>query len=430
MVKFSSRGTLTSKKSNSKKSGGTKMVTKLLNYKMSSDQGNSEHAFKINGELHRSPNVISSEIDRQVTGDKPLDVVVNTLLDNLFVSFPVNNNAISTYGNYYIGQSALTYGNNIENLRAGVDKKSDVDLPVMSILGNLAGKAVQDAFKKKGELPKKIEVLKADLATALPVKEYLIDGSVKKLTSKLMDNSHSVIVFVGKEKVQVDIEFDFVKVLPEGTAVLFSLMDSPSINSELINVFSKQYTDITKDFFKNARLLHIDIGDGTTETVISQGYDFDEENSSGISVGIARAIEQALPKFMEIENLPEITRQKFSEYLRYPEKHKVYGPKARKYVNQTIEPQVNKIMDQAKRVLDKVVNEVDGAIVYGGGSILSREVLEPKLKNELSKRLDGTIKLLWVPKELAPVMNIEGLDTFLNSKIFSALKKSHVTVSN
>lgn len=51
--------------------------------------------------------------------------------------------------------------------------------------------------------------------------------------------------------------------------------------------------DITGEYFQEKRLLHIDIGDGTTEYVVTKGYDYDNDHSSGERHGIGHAIERA-----------------------------------------------------------------------------------------------------------------------------------------
>lgn len=68
-------------------------------------------------------------------------------------------------------------------------------------------------------------------------------------------------------------------------------------------------------------------------------------------------------------------------------------------------------------------NDIDIIVVYGGGSILMKDKLYPKLK-ELADRL--RIQLLYVPKEYAITLNAEGLDFFVKSPIYAALKEANM----
>lgn len=395
-----------------------------MNLKVSNDNGNSEQALFINNDLVRQPNVFSEELQYKTVGDKSLSQLIPNLLENLFVS--IESTVLAGSGMYYIGQSALDKGSNLINMRAGADKKSNHEVPIINTLGILAGWAVQESYNEKGILVDKLE-LEVDMATALPVSEFKITGSAESFRKRFAEGKHNVFVYVGRERVDVSIKFNVVKVLPEGTSVLFYLMSKKSGEDKLFNEFEKEYklSGLKNDYFKEKRILHIDIGDGTTEMPITINYDFDDQKALGVNIGIAHAIAQAKGKFVEkTEGFRELTRQKFSDYLKYPDKHKKYHNVAKQYMNTTLKPVVKQILDNAKDQLDSAYNEIDLILVYGGGSILSKDQMYPLLKEEAEKRMGEDMKVLWIPTQSATLMNVYGLNEFINSKIFEKIKKA------
>lgn len=401
-----------------------------MNLKVANDNGNSEQAIIINNNLVTQPNVFSEELQFKTVGDKSPAQLMPDLLSNLFVS--IDSTSLSGNGMYYIGQAAMDKGTNLINMRAGADKKSSHEVPIINTLGILAGWAVKNVFNEKGELVDKID-LEVEMATALPVSEYKIDGAPEKFQNRFIENKHNVFVHVGRERVDVSIKFNFVKVLPEGTSVLFHLMSKNVEGSHIFDEFTQEYklSGLTGKYFKDKRVLHVDIGDGTTELPITTNYDFDDQKAIGINVGIAHAIEQAKEAFVaENAGFRELTRQKFSEYLKFPDKHKRYHTIAKRYMSVTLKPIVKQIVDQVRNQLDKSYNEIDLILVYGGGSILSKDQMYPLLKEEAQERLGEDMKVMWVPVTTATLMNVKGLNELLNSKMFEQLKKMQKTLNN
>ena len=66
-------------------------------------------------------------------------------------------------------------------------------------------------------------------------------------------------------------------------------------------------------------------------------------------------------------------------------------------------------------------------VVYGGGSILMREYLEPKLK-ELCDR--EYIQLLYLDKKYAIDAEVRGLYNFVTSDVFNFLKNQYLKVNS
>ena len=88
-----------------------------------------------------------------------------------------------------------------------------------------------------------------------------------------------------------------------------------------------------------------------------------------------------------------------------------------------LEDEAEEIYRKAVDELEKANNEVDVIMIYGGGSILMREFLEPRLE-DVARRIRS--KILYVDKEHAVTLESKGLYNFTNSAIFKVLKEKRL----
>ena len=95
--------------------------------------------------------------------------------------------------------------------------------------------------------------------------------------------------------------------------------------------------------------------------------------------GLGHAINKSIEEFKEEVGQTSLTRQKYSDILK-DKNHKFY-PLAKDIIDIPIEEQAEEIFQTAKTEIDRANNEIDIIVVYGGGSILMRDALEPKLRN-------------------------------------------------
>ena len=91
-----------------------------------------------------------------------------------------------------------------------------------------------------------------------------------------------------------------------------------------------------------------------------------------------------------------------------------------------LEDEAEEIYRNAVDELERANNEVDVIMIYGGGSILMREFLEPRLE-EVARRIRS--KILYIDKEHAVTLESKGLYNFTNSAIFKALKEKRLATA-
>ncbi len=382
------------------------------------DNGNSEHDIIIDGRLIQQPNV-NCVVDTLPWSDEQTpESIIRNLQEQLIVTI---DSPSARPGMYYIGKFALKSGELLDVMQVGLDYKHEVDLPIINTLGQIAAVAAQKAFDEEKVIPPYIEVL-VDMTTALPITQHTDDTSVK-FEKRFMAGPHNVTVHLGKVRVAVKVIFDFVKVVPEATPVTFALQKNEEgkwREGDIFQEFVETYQlpgKFTGSYFKDKRILHTDIGDGSTEYPITEGNKMLRQFVHGSNHGAGYAIEEALDEFNRLIHLPDSPRQFFSDVLKNPN-HKYYL-KSVQTLRRPLEGQAKQIVHNIRKQLTKARNEIDVICVYGGGSILMRTVLYPMLKELCEER---EIRLLYIPSQYAVTMNAEGLYAFVHGKIYETIK--------
>ncbi|GKS12968.1 hypothetical protein YDYSY3_39680 [Paenibacillus chitinolyticus] len=419
-----------------------------FSFPVGNDIGNSEHDIYVDGVLIRQPNVFS-QIGQLPWSDDEIDVQKNlaSIYDNLVVS--IVSPAVPT-GLYTVGKHALkTNGENVTTLYVkGNTPKSDQLGPYITTLAAIAGRAVEKAFKSGADVGE-IQVT-ADMASDLPVKQHNPNNTIY-MRNKFMGEKHNVTVHLGlTKKVDVRITFDFVQILQEGTPAIFALqMDSQGnwrkdkyddalVDEDevvepvsLFKEFSDTYElgDIDGSYLEGKNILHLDLGDGTADSPFTRGDAVDKDFCEGRNYGIAHAIDHAIPDLMTLapSAFNSLSRQQYSEIL----KTQFSSGRKHKFLNEALQAfnphcanQVSQVVKLANdQILNIGANEIDIIAVYGGGSILMKN----QLYSQLKKLADATrIQLFYVPADYAVTLNAEGLDYFVRSEIYVAIKAAYM----
>ena len=267
------------------------------------------------------------------------------------------------------------------------------------------------------------------MTTALPIQQYN-KMEAERFAEKFMDGEHRLTVKTPEKDYFVNIKFNFVKVIPEGVTTTFAIAGGAeeifkTYNQKVKENLSKDTKDslyleeLNTPYFakQQRRILHISIGESTTEYPITDGLAFDPNFVQGSNNGNGHAIKKALPLFNE-EFRCNYSRQMYSDVVKNPN-HKFHKDTV-DYLIGPLEDEAEEIYRRAVDELEKANNEVDVIMIYGGGSILMREFLEPRLE-DVARRIRS--KILYVDKEHAVTLESKGLYNFTNSAIFKALKE-------
>jgi plasmid segregation protein ParM len=388
-----------------------------VHLKVVNDNGNSEQELIVNGVLIRQPNVYCTPTSKFL-GDKTPESLIPDLLNEIDVT--ISSPSISSDRHYFIGNKAMKSSFQSRNMDVLLEPKFESDVPIINTLGTLAAFGIQEYFNKNKKIPSELAIV-ADMFTALPIEQWTPDNAKRFASRFKTDTPHIVMVHINSLAVPVSLEFDLVKVAPEGTPALFSLIfdeKGENRNGDMFEEYSETYKKkLTGKDLLNKRIAHIDIGDGTTDFPITEGYNFNTDIVMGTKNGVGHAIQEAFPLFKKANPiLSKVTRQKFSEYLKDEEAR--YHEKAKLSIHDSLLHQGEYIYKEFLNVLSAVENEIDIIVVYGGGSILMKDTLSP-----LIFALADTygIEVIWVPEKHAALMNVYGLQ-FMMDNMYEELK--------
>mgnify|MGYP001096291990 CR=1 FL=1 len=391
------------------------------NFVLANDNGNSEHKIMINGNLYRQPNVYAVLHSDPGESDELLEAIVSNLHNHIDIR--IESKAITGNYRYLIGNAALQsvsqadlYNMDVKNI-----KKQHEDLPVINTLGIIVAEAVKNHYKKNSGLENGETIqVDVDMTTALPASIHDSENE-KVFHDRFVNNLHEVKVYIKNLVINVQVAFKFVKVMKEGVPALFALIEDGKEHyrkDEIFDQFNKDYNkDVDGSYFLDKRLLHMDIGDGSTELVYTKGYSADPYKSTGEKFGLGQAIEKAsvnLSKELDID----ITRQKISEYLK--DSNHRFHKLALKHMVQPKKEVADKLFTSIVNRLKALAYEVDVIPVYGGASILLNDVMYNRLK-EYCK--DYGIEVLWVPSQFAVDMNVNGMNIFNSIKLKELTKE-------
>lgn len=373
---------------------------------VANDIGNSETKMIVNDTLIKQPSVVKRLLSKPNVMETNVEKNIANLLDELIVH--VTSNAMKRSGLYFIGKRANMTADKVENMNIKLGNKSKHDIPVLMTLSMLAARSVQLAYQENQELPSSISV-DVSMTTAIPASEYSADQA-RYLEGRFTDNDHVVIVYVGETPVTVTLHFQTVKVTQEGVPALYALLES---DNEILKNYNEHYQKqaVPKDF-ANKRILHVDIGDGTTEYIYTVGMNPVTDVCSGEKRGVGHATEEATQLLKEeVGGFLNLNRQQFMDIFRDPSHH--LHDLAVRFMQEARYSQAQRILEDIQEKYSDIAGSVDVIAVYGGGSIQFREELYEELLD-----FANTVhcEVLWIPEKYAVDMNVNGLHV-INQKI-------------
>lgn len=384
-----------------------------MKLRVSNDIGNSETKMIIDEIAESQPSVIKRLIQKPSASDSNVEKNVINLLDQLMVH--VTSNAIKRNGLFLVGKRANATADKVDNMNIKIGGKHKHDIPIVMTLAMVAAKAVQTEYSKTKELPTALDVT-VTMTSAIPASEYTKEVA-KMLEGRFTDHDHIVIVYVGEELVTIKLSFDKVKVTQEGIPPLFAILNGPEDMFEDFNkLYGEKYT-YTADEFQDKKMLHLDIGDGTSEIIYTIGLNPVPDACTGHRRGVGHATEDAISLMKEaLGGHLKINRQHFSQILKNesedPERYEI----AVKSMDEAKYIQAQAILEDVEEAfVENTASQAEIITVYGGGSIVFREDLYEELK-DFAHAVKA--KLLWIPEKYAVDMNRDGLEILNRDILF------------
>lgn len=379
-----------------------------MNYTVATDIGNSETKMILEDVLIKQPSIVAALLTRPTAVESDATKNVANLLDELIVN--ITSKSIKRNGLYAIGKKANLSGGSVQNMNIKLGNKHLHDIPVIMSLSLIAARAIQLDFDKNSVLASDLSLI-IEMSSAIPASEYTPDKA-RILESRFVDYEHVVIVYVGDELVTVKIKFEEVKVTQEGNPAIYAIISG---EPAILRLYNEKYKKkATPKDFRNKKILHLDIGDGTTEFIYTVGSSVKSDASSGERLGVGHATQEALKLFLEQLGIPiKMNRQQFMDVLRDVNHH--FHNEAISCMDLAkISQSALIIEDTQEKYIEKTNGDVDIFSVYGGGSIQFEDTMYMELV-QFAESVKAEV--LWIPEEFAVDLNAIGLDV-LNKNVF------------
>ncbi|MBG9482968.1 hypothetical protein ABE47_34475 [Bacillus thuringiensis] len=377
-------------------------VLDMLAINVEADLGNSNLKIFVNNEYVTVPNVFKRVHGAIESYEPDIDKNVMNLLDELYVH--ITSCAIERDGSFLVGERAMKKGRP-KGMNIDYGKKHAEDLPIISVLSVVAAKVIQQIYKEKKTLPKVLS-LNVDLITAIPASQHTPD-TAKMLSNRFQEKEHVVIVYIGGEKVTVQIEFSRARVTKEGATSLFAMIDGEQdMYKEFQNLYQEKLKgiEVTGEYFTNKKILHVDIGDGTTEYIYTINQKPVLGNCTGERQGIGHALEKAC-KLLNKKRDTNYNRHQFAQIVLHDNKDQ---EDAQGFLYETRYEESESIIESVEeKYNEETAGQAEIIAVYGGGSIGLRAEFYNKILKFCDKR---NILLFYVPEKYAITMNPLGMN--------------------
>ncbi|MED4455619.1 ParM/StbA family protein [Metabacillus fastidiosus] len=335
---------------------------------------------------------------------------VANLIDQLLVH--ITSTAIKRDGTYIVGERAIQTTEEVSNMNIVSHEKHTAQLPLINTLAYVAARAVQKDFKENGSLSTNLDV-DVMMSSAIPASQHTVD-TAKVLEDRFMNGEHLVVVYVGAEKVTVKLKFKKVKVTKEGIPALYAIFEAPE---DMFKEFAKEYkiSDVKGKYFADKKIMHTDIGSGTTEYIYSIGVNARPEQCTGSRLGVGHAVAKAIELMKDERPGLSINRQQFAKYIEQPEQYSKDYILAKECLEEARINQVDFILEDVEtKYISTLSSEPEIIACYGGGSIEFKADMYQDLK-EFADSVNA--KVLWIPAKYAVDMNVRGL-AILNKNIW------------
>lgn len=389
----------------------------------SNDLGYSSMKSTIDGQYDKFPSVIAkaSNINEyepvQFTSKSEEKTYMENFMDHLFVS--INSPAVGLEGRYFVGNAAAN--TSLPMLKFDVNDfsgKSESDLAPYLSLSTIAGKAVQQYYKKNQKLPDTLSV-QVEMATALPVSEGKKKGVANSYKDKYLSSKHIVTFNNFVDPIIVSISFKQVYVGLEGELAQLYINNADNDLKKLILGYLKQnYPKIADsmsidDFLGLKDILSIDLGGGTSDSVLIADGKANANASESLKYGWGNVLQEAVV-ILQDKKINFADRTALQEYLLTtpnPISKEKYDY-VKQIVMETAESFIDQVVAMASRSLRKAGSNVSVVYVYGGAAnALSDSTLKDKLNAKIAEFNGGfEVPIVWIDEKYAQYLNEKGLE--------------------
>lgn len=379
----------------------------------------------VDGKKIKFPSVFSVEREQDIPS--PVEFENKTQQDAYMEDFinrmdvTVSSSSIKTQGRFMIGDNAVS--RNLPLTHFDINDfagKAESDYSLILTLSMIAGRAVEEAYKKGEDLSEPIKVT-TRMAVALPVKEGSNIETKNMYRERYTGNNHQVTFHNFKNPITVTITFDKVFVATEGETAQFyiSTGENEDLTKAIKDDFDRNYPDMAslvsaKDLISAKNVVSIDVGAGTVDIVVIVNGKALVVASFSLSEGYDNALEEALEVLRDKKyNFNSVAELKDFLATKPSPLNRARYEAVQKVVFAQIEPFCDRIVDEVSRSLRKAGANIEVVYVHGGGSIPMKD--QSQLRTKLDAKLKDfnggqAVPVIWIDKKFAQVLNRDGLN--------------------
>ena len=354
--------------------------------------------------------------------DNKTDVeeTVNDIFNCLDASF--NTPLVSDRYRHIFGRQGIVhYPEGVRQFDVTLNRigKAKDELSSILCLGTIAGIALKDYYVKNGELPTEDIDVAARIALALPIDEYIEEREA--YPAKLCScERHTVEIHnfnVRQNTINVNIRFDDVAVLAEGSAAQIAIVSNGKVFIQNLLDQAKQLNSVWEpitadDIIAGDSTVGIDIGEGTVNYTVFADGTFSPKLSATFTKGYGSVLDSAISAIKKESGARKHIYKNRKELINFLGKEVTGTKKLQREVADTkIAEQkkifANEIVAHLSEVLSSV-GSIDVIYVYGGGANAMREDLYKNLIPTVAAS-NPLAPILYMEKDYCRILNRDGL---------------------
>lgn len=348
------------------------------------------------------------------------DAVIEDIYNKMDLSF--DSPLVDDRNRRIFGRRGLQSGMTVEEFDVYSHiSKAKQPLSAMLTLGCLAGKVIQDYWRKNHRFP--TETLRADvrIALALPIGEY--KKFRQSYANGYLDSDHTVEMHNFDQLIKVQLHFDDVQVIAEGASAQYAIASKGEtlMNAMLGDVrkMGEALEGITAaDILSAKNIVGIDIGEGTVNFPVFQSGSFNPDVSITFDKGYGEVLNSALERLQD-KGHPFNSRKELQDFLNTTPT----ALSAKRYkiiqdvVDEEISAFVNEVAMQFSKIMDRAGSYIEVVYIYGGGATPVRNELYPAILEKARSfgGDDALYPILYLDSRYSRYLNREGLYVLANT---------------
>lgn len=328
----------------------------------------------------------------------------------------LDSNAVESKTVRLFGKRGVDSGKSIEEFDvSSTISKANQDLSGILVIGSLAGKVLQEYYKRNRALPTDIIQAEARIALALPITEY--KHYRQSYAERFKTGTHMVSIHNFEHIIRVELTITDVQVTAEGASAQYAIVEKGPVLMDAmladLRAHGESLEGVTaQDILAAKNTIGVDIGEGTVNFPVFQSGRFNADVSVSFAKGYGTVLEQARDRLTE-KGMTFPSRKALADFLVEPPtrlQQKRYNT-TMQVVNEEIQGFVMELIQEFRKVMSRAGSYAEVIYVYGGGASPVKEALYKELLGVVRNLggADMSYPVLYLDSRYSRFLNRQGL---------------------